>query len=765
MILYDTIKNIFARRDTRSNSLSQAQKVLCSATVLAILTICFSVTAIAQEGPGEGYSINEDDSLALVAYYEATNGDQWVDNSGWLTDDPLWSWVGIEEVANVAGDGEPADWRVIVIDMPRNNMTVPGPLPAQLADLEYLEDFKADVNLHIGSLPVELANLERLQFLLVRTNLFTGEVDWDTFAQMPVMEQFRIRQNYFSGPLPEVLGENGEWPALQRFYVDDNRFTGSIPDVDPDMTTLVRVYLHNNQLTGAIPDWSNLEDMEYYRIANNDLDEGPIPSWIYSAWGETLIRFQIHNTNRTGSIVPEFTNMTALEQFVIGGPGDTIGEGETMDDIPDMSVMPSLRRITFTGGGWTGELPEWVGNVANIEDVHFQRLDVTGTIPATWANADLNSIHLEQLNIEGGIPDAFQSVNSLNEITLIDNENMEVGEIPSWIGGVIGNITTLQLEDVGVTGDISDNNLVNLQLETLNLSDNPDLIGSLPSWFSTKNWSTLELSRTGISMDAIPSWLADMNNLSYLGLGGLGLEGEIPSFFGEGRIAVNLTALALDDNNLTGGIPASLGNTIQLDSLNLSNNNLSGEIPAELANAGRVTDDLSLLSALQLSGNADLTGELPLGLTSATFMRVLEYDGTNICEPNDAAFDTWIDGIPDFAAESYPTAYYNVSSSNISCESVSNEVVGTPNQFRLQQNYPNPFNPTTNIKYEIPEAATVSLTVYNMLGQRVATLVNDRKSAGFHEVNFDASNMASGSYIYRLEAGEKVMTQRMMLIK
>lgn len=765
MILYDTIKNIFARRDTRSNSLSQAQKVLCSATVLAILTICFSVTAIAQEGPGEGYSINEDDSLALVAYYEATNGDQWVDNSGWLTDDPLWSWVGIEEVANVAGDGEPADWRVIVIDMPRNNMTVPGPLPAQLADLEYLEDFKADVNLHIGSLPVELANLERLQFLLVRTNLFTGEVDWDTFAQMPVMEQFRIRQNYFSGPLPEVLGENGEWPALQRFYVDDNRFTGSIPDVDPDMTTLVRVYLHNNQLTGAIPDWSNLEDMEYYRIANNDLDEGPIPSWIYSAWGETLIRFQIHNTNRTGSIVPEFTNMTTLEQFVIGGPGDTIGEGETMDDIPDMSVMPSLRRITFTGGGWTGELPEWVGNVANIEDVHFQRLDVTGTIPATWANADLNSIHLEQLNIEGGIPDAFQSVNSLNEITLIDNENMEVGEIPSWIGGVIGNITTLQLEDVGVTGDISDNNLVNLQLETLNLSDNPDLIGSLPSWFSTKNWSTLELSRTGISMDAIPSWLADMNNLSYLGLGGLGLEGEIPSFFGEGRIAVNLTALALDDNNLTGGIPASLGNTIQLDSLNLSNNNLSGEIPAELANAGRVTDDLSLLSALQLSGNADLTGELPLGLTSATFMRVLEYDGTNICEPNDAAFDTWIDGIPDFAAESYPTAYYNVSSSNISCESVSNEVVGTPNQFRLQQNYPNPFNPTTNIKYEIPEAATVSLTVYNMLGQRVATLVNDRKSAGFHEVNFDASNMASGSYIYRLEAGEKVMTQRMMLIK
>ncbi len=761
MILHDTIKNMFARRDTISKLVSHASKMFCSAAVLAALTVCFSTTAIAQEN----YTgINEQDSLALVAYYESTNGDQWVDNSGWLTDNPVGSWVGIEEVANVAGEGEPEDWRVIVIDMPRNNMTVPGPLPAQLADLEFLEDFKADVNLHIGSLPVELANLERLQFLLVRTNLFTGEVDWDSFGQMPVMEQFRIRQNYFSGPLPQVLGENGEWPALQRFYVDDNRFSGSIPEVDPALNTLVRVYFHNNQLTGPIPDWSDLEGMEYYRIANNDLEAGPIPSWIYSAWGETLIRFQIQNTNRTGSIAPEFTNMTALEQFVIGGPGDTIGEGETMADIPDMSTMPSLTEINITGGGWTGELPDWVANVPNITDVHFQRLNVTGTIPAAWANADLNSIHLESLGIEGGIPDAFQSTNSLEEITLINNENMQVGEIPDWIGGVIANVVTLQLENVGVTGEITQN-LVNLPLETLNLSDNPDLTGSLPNWFSTKNWSMLELSRTGLDIDGIPSWLSDMENLSYLGLGGLGLEGEIPSFFGEGRIAVNLTALALDDNNLTGSIPASLGNTIQLDSLNLSNNNLSGDIPAELANVGRVTDDLSLLSALQLSGNPELSGELPLGLTSASFMRVLEYDGTEICEPNDPAFDAWIEGIPDFAAESYPTAYYNVSRTNVSCESLSNEVVGTPNQFRLQQNYPNPFNPTTNIKYEIPEASTVSLTVYNMLGQRVATLVNDRKSAGFHEVNFDASKLASGSYIYRLQAGEKVLTQRMMLIK
>ncbi|WP_421775262.1 T9SS type A sorting domain-containing protein [Gracilimonas sp.] len=764
MRTFDTTYIEKGRRD-RTAYLSRSK--LCTAIgsifLVFMITTFMSLNAVAQ--PGEGYVINETDSLALVAYYESTNGDQWIDNSGWLTEAPVYSWVGIEEVANVAGDGEPADWRVTVIDMPRNNMTVPGPLPADLQDMEYLEDFKADVNLHIGGLPPELANLNRLQFLLVRTNLFTGEVDWDAFSQMESMQQFRIRQNYFSGPLPQTLGGNGSWPALTRFYVDDNRFTGQIPNVHQDLTTLNRVYLHNNQLTGPIPDWSNLTGMEYYRIANNDLDPGPIPEWIFDSWGETLIRFQIQNTNRTGSLSPKLAQMEALEQFTIGGEGDTIGEGETTADIPDLSVMPSLRRINFYGGGWTGELPAWVGDVANLEDVHFSNMGITGTIPAEWANADLISVHLEDLNIEGGLPEAFSVVNSLQEITLIDNVNMTVGNIPDWLGGSIGNVTSLTLEDVGVTGDISDNNLINLQLETLNVSDNPDLSGSLPSWFETKNWSTLELSRTGIEMTEIPSWLSDMDNLSYLGLGGLGLTGEIPSFFGEGLIAVNLTTLALDDNSLTGSIPASLGNTIQLDSLNLSNNQLSGDVPAALADAGRVTDDLSVLGALQLSGNAGLTGELPIGLTDAIFMRVLEYDGTEICEPNDSAFEDWIAGIPAFAEESYPTAYYNVSRTNVSCGTVSTEYDGTPNRFQLQQNYPNPFNPTTKIKYAIPEAATVSLTVYNMLGQEVATLVNNFKVAGNYEVNFDASKFASGSYIYRLEAGDRVSTQKMMLIK
>tara|TARA_Y100001935_G_scaffold253785_1_gene260902 strand:+ start:108745 stop:111978 length:3234 start_codon:yes stop_codon:yes gene_type:complete len=97
----------------------------------------------------------------------------------------------------------------------------------------------------------------------------------------------------------------------------------------------------------------------------------------------------------------------------------------------------------------------------------------------------------------------------------------------------------------------------------------------------------------------------------------------------------------------------------------------------------------------------------------------------------------------------------------------SNEVVnGVPETFSLEQNYPNPFNPTTNIRFALPQASKVSLTVYDMLGRKVATLLNGQQmQAANHTVQFDASALASGMYIYRIEAGNFISTRKMMLIK
>src|SRR6056297_694411 len=90
---------------------------------------------------------------------------------------------------------------------------------------------------------------------------------------------------------------------------------------------------------------------------------------------------------------------------------------------------------------------------------------------------------------------------------------------------------------------------------------------------------------------------------------------------------------------------------------------------------------------------------------------------------------------------------------------------GIPNQFVLEQNYPNPFNPTTTIQFGLPETGNVSLEVFDMTGRRVATLVNESKTAGWHTVTFDASNLASGMYIYRIQSGEFITTRKLILVK
>ena len=85
--------------------------------------------------------------------------------------------------------------------------------------------------------------------------------------------------------------------------------------------------------------------------------------------------------------------------------------------------------------------------------------------------------------------------------------------------------------------------------------------------------------------------------------------------------------------------------------------------------------------------------------------------------------------------------------------------------FQLEQNYPNPFNPTTTIKYQIPEVSFVTIKVYDVLGNEIATLVNEQKPADSYEVEFDASGLPSGIYFYRLQAGSFVEAKKMVLMK
>ena len=112
---------------------------------------------------------------------------------------------------------------------------------------------------------------------------------------------------------------------------------------------------------------------------------------------------------------------------------------------------------------------------------------------------------------------------------------------------------------------------------------------------------------------------------------------------------------------------------------------------------------------------------------------------------------------------------HDFSIDNVSLkEVIAGSIVETtilPTLYSLDNNFPNPFNPRTVISYQLSVISEVDLSIYNLLGQRVATLVNERQNAGSHQVEWDASGFTSGIYYYMIRAGEFKSVKKMMLIK
>jgi hypothetical protein len=106
--------------------------------------------------------------------------------------------------------------------------------------------------------------------------------------------------------------------------------------------------------------------------------------------------------------------------------------------------------------------------------------------------------------------------------------------------------------------------------------------------------------------------------------------------------------------------------------------------------------------------------------------------------------------------------WYQAGNVVTSIESMSNFL---PDEFSLEQNFPNPFNPSTTIEFSLPKPAFVTLKVYNLLGEEVATLVAEQRPAGIHRFYWNVRGLASGVYLYRLEAGNYVQSKKLILMQ
>ena len=165
-------------------------------------------------------------------------------------------------------------------------------------------------------------------------------------------------------------------------------------------------------------------------------------------------------------------------------------------------------------------------------------------------------------------------------------------------------------------------------------------------------------------------------------------------------------------------------------------------------------NNFGTLRIKETSGTAIYFGGILFSQSSETYFNWITKDG--------GIFEA----VPDTGSGISGTVNINSASliQIINATSIENEST-MPQDFVLYQNYPNPFNPSTVIKYSVPYNAKVTLKVYNVIGKEIATLVNETKNAGDYETKFNADNLSSGVYFYKLITGEFVQTKKMILMR
>ena len=188
-------------------------------------------------------------------------------------------------------------------------------------------------------------------------------------------------------------------------------------------------------------------------------------------------------------------------------------------------------------------------------------------------------------------------------------------------------------------------------------------------------------------------------------------------------------------------------------------------VPTRWTTGITVVDELSVDSLVTVQGDvtvsfeADMELNNDIAMTGGSMITLASADGISTITSGDGVKTIGIPGTGGSARID------GGGGSGGPISPVTEELESRPGRFLLYQNYPNPFNPETVISYELPVDSKVRLEIYDILGRRVAVLINELKPAGVHQASWNATNAASGVYIYHLRAGDFVQSRQMMLVK
>ncbi len=240
--------------------------------------------------------------------------------------------------------------------------------------------------------------------------------------------------------------------------------------------------------------------------------------------------------------------------------------------------------------------------------------------------------------------------------------------------------------------------------------------------------------------------------------------------WGTGTAPVNIT--------VDSGTTLNLGSSV-LPAVNTGSFKLLAHATLETANAGGIDSTIQCAGASGGGNVFDTTANYSFNGAAAQVTGTMMPATVNDLTINDAAGVTLtqatrINGVLHLKAGVFdntvpftlgPSGSISLEGGSLKVTAVKQTVSNIPLHFFVDQNYPNPFNPSTVITYGLPKGSQVTIGIYNILGQEVATLFEGQQSAGVHTLSFDGSKLASGVYLYRVQAGKSVDVKRMVLLK
>ena len=610
---------------------------------------------------GHGFArLPSPDRESLVALYNATGGDNWTNNTNWLTNAPVGQWRGVTTDSQgrvtelnltsnqLKGEIPPelADLTSLKsLALGRNELT--GPIPTWLGSLTNLEAMYLWENELTGTIPAELSSLTKLQGLALSDNQLTGEIP-PQLGNLSNLQELYLWGNGLTGTIPSELGS---LTKLQRLSLSDNQLTGTIPAWLGSLTDLQELYLWGNGLMGTIPsELARLTKLEILALGHNQLNgkipaelvgltelrelsltsnqlNGTIPTWLGTL--TQLEDLRLWGNELSGEIPTELGSLTNLKEL-------HLNSNQLTGEIPaEFARLTKLEDLRLWGNGLSGEVPAELGRLSNLEQLHLSSNQLTGEIPAALGNlSNLERLSLSRNQLRGEIPSELGRLTKLELLSL--SANQLTGEIPPEVGS-LANLEELYLWGNQLSGMVPQTLAGLTMLRSFVFHFNPGLcapvddafqtwLGSIPTVFgsSCAPADSPEDRAVLVQVHSTTDGANWTNNANWLSE-----EHLIREWYGVTNDANGqVRGLFLDDNQLTGKIPSELGGLTKLEWLYLNHNQLTGEIPAELG-------DLANLRVLSLVDNK-LTGEIPAELGNLTNLTVLRLAGNQLtgCVPN-----------------------------------------------------------------------------------------------------------------------------------